>query len=372
MKKVTSSKNSIFNNFTIIVSVKNIIWLILFFIFSVQLSCWLGIPTEGQLVIPPIKDICFTNNNEFWLVNGKGEVLQVNSLGQVKQNVKFENRITQIFFINVNEGWVLSEQGFILFTNDGGKSWNKIHQFDSKTATVGGISNQLIFIDSQTGWIVEGLGFWITQDGGNSWKRLLSNEKISISDLRGQPLTYFTVNSKIGWLGMTNGKILKTNDSGQTWDNVSLPQQSYNSVSERKPNEEVSSLFCFDEKSCWAAIGSRGGLLLTTNGGKDWQAVLENKVKPNTAINSINFVTEKIGWAVGIEFILNTNETPNNVVLKTIDGGKTWNHINTEIDEPYFTKVKFIDEQNGWLVGKKTIYKTGDGGNSWRKIYQVE
>lgn len=339
---------------------------ILLFLF--QLSCS-GFINDKQIIRIPILDFAYVSNNDVWLVTSGGKVFQLGNNKDITE-IKFDAPINGVFFLNSNEGWVLSEDGLISATADGGKTWTKRYQFDNKTTTVARIPSQLIFSDNQTGWIVEGLGFWLTEDGGISWTQLLSDKEFSISE-GGQPQVYFPVNSKIGWLGMSNGIILKTTNSGKSWENVGLPKPPYNPNLRRQPGFDVESLYCFDEKTCWAGIASRGGLFLTTKGGKVWEAVLEKQGKPNTEIKSINFATENVGWAVGEEFGDDLSKPTKNVVLKTTDGGKIWSFIDTGIDEPTFNKVKFVNEQNGWLISKKSVYRTYDGGKVWNKVFEV-
>jgi photosystem II stability/assembly factor-like uncharacterized protein len=82
-----------------------------------------------------------------------------------------------------------------------------------------------------------------------------------------------------------------------------------------------------------------------------WEVV--NPSPPNDEYVDIQFVDEQTGYAVG--------EDGN--VIKTIDGGLTWEEISSYINK-YNNAVFFHDENNGWIAGKE-IYKTIDGGNSW-------
>lgn len=65
-------------------------------------------------------------------------------------------------------------------------------------------------------------------------------------------------------------------------------------------------------------------------------------------------------------------ETDTILLLKTTDGGNSWQKMETGLGEKEFNHVKFLDKNNGWLLGKTTIYKTEDGGNSWKSVFRIE
>jgi alpha-tubulin suppressor-like RCC1 family protein len=75
------------------------------------------------------------------------------------------------------------------------------------------------------------------------------------------------------------------------------------------------------------------------------------------AIMGIHFINEKIGWAVGYNY----------TILKTEDGGLTWNDVSgTGINIQNLEFVRFADELHGWIGGRSgTIYYTQNGGATW-------
>ncbi|MBT8339853.1 MAG: hypothetical protein HKP58_01670 [Desulfatitalea sp.] len=71
----------------------------------------------------------------------------------------------------------------------------------------------------------------------------------------------------------------------------------------------------------------------------------------------VSFTDEKIGYIVGMQ----------GIVLKTIDGGRTWTKMKPAGEANLFA-VQFIDAQKGWAVGDfGTIVHTNDGGRIWEK-----
>jgi photosystem II stability/assembly factor-like uncharacterized protein len=311
---------------------------------------------------PAIESVSIISKDDIWIVTEKGKGFHFRASEKKTTEIKIDSLLLQIFFLNPKEGWILDGSGLIWVTNDGGTNWVTKNSIENKVST--GISPvQLIFSDIKTGWIVEGFGIWQTKDGGTSWDKILPNNEITLGQLESQPKIFLPINNQQGWVGMINGRVLKTRDDGKSWEIVNLPQ-----------NSDVQTLFSKNETECWAGVGSGGGLFQTIDGGKTWQQVLEDGVKANIGLSSIDFSTDKNGWAVGMEFAKNVDspDKPKGVVLKTQDGGKTWSRINLALDEIKFNKIKFFDEKNGWLVGEKAFYKTDDGGKVWNKVFELK
>lgn len=83
----------------------------------------------------------------------------------------------------------------------------------------------------------------------------------------------------------------------------------------------------------------------------------------NAHLRAIDFPSETVGYAAG----------DSGVMLKTIDGGETWNPINYTGIGPLsgfetFSDIDFVDELNGIVVVSNNAngsYKSADGGLSW-------
>ena len=75
--------------------------------------------------------------------------------------------------------------------------------------------------------------------------------------------------------------------------------------------------FALDSQTAWA-VGSRGILLVTSDGGATWQHQPSGTFQ---ALSAIHFVDRLNGWAVG----------RGNTILKTIDGGQTWTKVDDDL-----------------------------------------
>ena len=70
------------------------------------------------------------------------------------------------------------------------------------------------------------------------------------------------------------------------------------------------------------------------------------------ALNAIQFVSSRQGWAAGA-----------GQVLATSDGGHTWTR---QYSGPAaIDQVDFVDAQHGWAVGASTLLGTANGGATW-------
>ena len=66
-------------------------------------------------------------------------------------------------------------------------------------------------------------------------------------------------------------------------------------------------------------------------------------------------VTDRVGLITG----------DNGTLLRTENGGATWERVNLNVREPLFG-MSFIDNKTGWVVGYKgRIIRTYDGGRNW-------
>jgi len=112
-------------------------------------------------------------------------------------------------------------------------------------------------------------------------------------------------------------------------------------------------------KDTAVAVGDLGTVIKTTDGGISWD-VQHHAGGSGVQLNSVSFIDAQNGWAAG-----GTYSSDNNVLLKTIDGGKTWTQIKTDATLPY-NSVYFVDKDTGFVFGEDGIVlRTTDGGYNW-------
>ncbi|MEZ6089637.1 MAG: YCF48-related protein [Pirellulaceae bacterium] len=129
---------------------------------------------------------------------------------------------------------------------------------------------------------------------------------------------------------------------------------------------------CFaDERQGWA-VGDRGVIWYTPDGGVHW---LEQKSNVGCRLDSVHFINAREGWIAGGWYESDTRIS-RAIVLRTQDGGKTWNRLKNEL--PRLRQINFTDRRNGTAVGDwspvhlSARFITFDGGQSWQPAPQSE
>lgn len=160
-----------------------------------------------------------------------------------------------------------------------------------------------------------------------------------------------------GWAVGTRGTIIHTTDGGKEW------------VKQESGTEKNLFSVCFaDARNGWV-VGEYGTILYTVDGGESWEFQSKDIDK---MLNGVFFVDARNGWVVG-EF---------GIILHTTNGGEKWEEQRCKdietIDDmlsldwkpmPALYEVYFEDKDKGWIVGLDgVILKTEDRGKVWRKL----
>jgi photosystem II stability/assembly factor-like uncharacterized protein len=91
-----------------------------------------------------------------------------------------------------------------------------------------------------------------------------------------------------------------------------------------------------------------------------WQAI-QIRGYGDGPLDRIQFANDRVGWIIAGA----------KTVLKTVDGGRTWTVLKTNLDEPgtALAGIWFVDEDRGWAAGtirqRPAIWQTHDGGTTW-------
>lgn len=269
-----------------------------------------------------------SNGGESWEFIKNGTSLSFNSIS----------------FTDENLGWGVGNRRSIFHTTNGGITWAPQ---DVGTGT--DALNAVQFVNSTTGWAAGDLRFiFRTTDGGNTWIQT----DTGLPNRTRIESVYF-LNESTGWIAGRDLRstgprliiIAKTTDGGVTWERQDdLSEGTVNGIH-----------FVNSDKG-WAVADNTsintGRILHTSDGGKTWTVQLEGVSK----LESLFFIDENTGWAVGV-----------NDLLHTVDGGETWVSQNPGTNN--FKSVHFSDPSNGWIVGNiGNMLYTDDGGSSWNSL----
>jgi photosystem II stability/assembly factor-like uncharacterized protein len=325
-------------------------------------------------VSPPIN--CFTKNG-FFALNGDTAwaVLPVSwSFGE-----SYEQKCKDI-----------KNRGLIWRTRDGGRSWEQGNKFVSEVTTdyeseIEPISIQFINVD-------EGYLSWAhksgtklftsvlmkTSDGGMTWRGQFRQEKETIFG------GLIFLNSNIGFMGSQyigeintsstirqyiDGDLLpilyQTLDGGLTWNYVNLPRiNSFyaKNVSDYPGLCETSDVHRFNEQTMGAIVSCVGNdfhiipiFYFTPDGGVTWRSW--------PSLGYEYFLNRNIGWR---STLLGDYHA---VWSRTLDGGITWEYIGKW--DAVEVQFNFIDKNNGWIIMYGRLFRTFDGGKTFKNLNPI-
>lgn len=95
-------------------------------------------------------------------------------------------------------------------------------------------------------------------------------------------------------------------------------------------------------------------LISLSSFAQNWTA---SKAGSKGDLISVYFTSANTGWVTGDDGFL----------AKTNNGGKTWNQKKIETQDS-INEIYFRDEDNGYLVAGRKMFKTTDGGRSWKEF----
>lgn len=239
----------------------------------------------------------------------------------------------------------------IFKSTSGGLVWD----FSSNQGS--GYIRSVDFIDSANGLAVGYAGkIMRTTNGATSWDQIYG--PFPISQRNFTSVNYLSTQTvvAVGGRNYTNDTIqtvIKSTDGGSTWNIV------------RDITGRWLKGAYFINSTTGFAVGSAGTIIKTIDAGNTWTPV--SSPINNRDFNAVYFNNATTGYIVGGNYV--EYDTLNSVrtILKTTDGGDTWNII---IDEPgaWLTAIDFIDEYIGYLVGDGAqFYKTTNGGSNWTR-----
>jgi len=98
-----------------------------------------------------------------------------------------------------------------------------------------------------------------------------------------------------------------------------------------------------------------GAVLRTSDGGRTWQPVS----RTDEILSAVDFVSITRGWVAGYA----------GRIQRTDDGGFTWKVQRIEHKNEIINSIFFLDHEHGWAVGSGgLLLATNNGGESWDVI----
>ncbi|MEQ9413227.1 MAG: xyloglucanase precursor, partial [Cyclobacteriaceae bacterium] len=125
-----------------------------------------------------------------------------------------------------------------------------------------------------------------------------------------------------------------------------------------------------------------GGLWKSENGGTSFKPIFENERAASVGAVAINQSNPAEIWIGTGEGNPRNSLNSGNGIYKSIDGGKTWTHMGLEATRNIHRVIIHRDNPNIVYVGAigspwgeqqdRGVYKTTDGGKTWRKTLFVD
>jgi photosystem II stability/assembly factor-like uncharacterized protein len=275
-------------------------------------ALWNAVNIQYQdTIVPNFRSLAFNGSDYFALSIGNPALLYKVSKGKVtlqylEENEKvFYDALT--FFDDNLHGIAVGDPtencASVLLTEDGGETWNKTPCKSLPEI----IEGEAFFAASNTNIKTIGSTVWIASGG-------------------------------------TKARVLKSRDYGKTWQVFETP------ITQGIGPQGIYSIDFADENNgiliggdYSKPLANKANKAITTNGGKTWILVAENK-NPNYK-SCVQYVPNTAGkeiFAVGKTGISFSN-----------DGGITWKEVSKE---PYYA-IQFVDINTAWLSGNQKIGK---------------
>ena len=281
------------------------------------------------------------------------EVLrELNEMGVSRGNV-FPDRedLYDAFVLDSNNAWVAGGRGLILHMTNNGQDFTMLETGVQKAIY------EIDFATTQDGVAVGQDGMILkTSDGGKAWNKIPI--ELPLQDWQVAQPHYFAVSRGADaqhiWAVGPVGAIVRSQDAGETWENLSLwCDLSFDNFATAKPAD-------------------------------DPESTLPRLNPCDVTLNGVSFPTNTDGWTAG-EF---------GIVLRTQDGGVTWQRQRNVRNLPKYTRpelpeeeairqripplyledlflidVDFRSAQEGYVTGESgTLLHTEDAGETWTNI----
>ena len=241
-------------------------------------------------------------------------------------------------------GYAVGLGGTALSTSNGGQSWTGL--------TTGTAANlERVQVLNPTTVVVgggEGCVTRISENGGQLFRRIFNVAESKCPE----PVAAFSfISAKEGFLLLQNGLVELTTDGGETFARrTGVPGTP--SSSEGGPAGGIDIHF-FSATKGIAFVGSGGqaAAYMTPDGGVSWARIA---LPSGSNVTSVHFVNEKVGYAIGP-----------NTLLRTENGGETW-AAQAIASGNAFRTIDCSTELNCLLTvtGGNQLIETTDGGKT--------
>ena len=280
-----------------------------------------------------VQFVDIVSSDTLFLASSTGTVYRSDDRGNTWNFYAVGTYLSSIEFVNSKVGYAGGSSQYILKTIDGGATWTKIvtvNTFPSSTVAIN-------FLDENTGFAFRGFSDLLrTSDGGATW---------TISQVPDELYAVYFINKTTGFGCGDDGVAYRTDDGGVTWKWIG--------ASVRIDAYDLYSTYFFDGNTGFT-VGARGRILKTTDGGTTWNTYAATYLNVNSlAVPDANTAYATVG----------------NTVYKSDNSGQTWQQLPITSND-FIQNCYFFNRDTGIVTSSRYayLYKTYDGGNTWKKI----
>lgn len=283
----------------------------------------------------------------------------------VRTEVALNSAFFDIDYASANIGYVLggrdARTSYLYKTANGGTKWTRISGTNVSPTT-------MYFLNENRG-VVSGVASGCgciamsrTTDGGSSWTldtlRAESGDVVPVGSLEEGFLDIDFPDSLTGYAVGSKGMVIKTTDGGLTWRFLKTGNTTDHMLCVSFPDDLHGYIIAKSPSEIHADV-----LYKTSDGGATWKRV----AAPITysIFYGIHFTSPTIGFLAGYDEV-----TGDAAIFRTTDGGTTWKRRFARRSDDSFWLVKFADDNVGVAIGfDGLIAVTTNGGVTWAEEY---
>ncbi|MBN8570417.1 MAG: T9SS type A sorting domain-containing protein, partial [Ignavibacteria bacterium] len=294
---------------------------------------WAELPYTGAQAL----GCFFLNANTGWY--NTSSWLYKTTNGAATWEIVTQNLFTpaNLTFFNESSGYYTGESG-IFFTTNSGVNWQR------KLAYPWGFVFQASFININTGYVSTNYGrIYKTTNFGNNWNELSR----AVGDINGYSEVSFA-NVNTGWI--SGYKIFsKTTDGGTSWILI-------DTIADSKNIKFINENTGF--RNAFNSIGR------TTNGGESWSYT---NLGVNAYPGPFHNPAQNIIYTLARQDFSFKDSC---YLFKSSNAGANWSYIPApaDIQQP----IEFINENTGWAGREyEGLYRTTNAGVNWQLVYNT-
>ena len=251
--------------------------------------------------------------------------------------------------------------------------------------------------DPSTMYVAFGSGnLWKTDNNGLTWRPIFENQPIQgIGDIAIAPS-----NPKVIYIGtgeslrkdrnftMSGNGVYRSDDAGESWKHLGLEDSWHISEIVIHP-KDPNIVFVAVLGKFWSQ-GKTKGIYRSTDGGKNWKQVLY--VDENTRANDIvisptdpNTIYASM-WENNLDStLMESVYGSNSGIYKSEDGGASWRRLKNGLPtDPKIGRIglavshqdhnkiyALVDNRNNKPPNMAEVYRSVDGGETWKRTHEV-